>query len=142
MPNNLPMVTTSTTRGTFVITHSPPPRMVEAKIGNVAFFAPLISTSPRSGIPPVRTIRSIVSALGSYSLHNHHTLKTCRIIDQPVKSISRYLVDNPAHRTSLAGTDFHDQCPTGDQVSTGLLQQPFMQLRSLRPCYERTPRFE
>ena len=32
----------STTRGTLVITHSPPPRMVEAKIGNAAFFAPLI----------------------------------------------------------------------------------------------------
>jgi hypothetical protein len=34
--------------------------MVEAKIGNAAFFAPLISTSPRSGIPPVMTVRSIV----------------------------------------------------------------------------------
>src|SRR5512141_1420890 len=61
MPDSLRMGTTSTTRGTLVITHSPPPRMVEAKIGNAAFFAPLIWTSPRSGVPPVMTVRSIVS---------------------------------------------------------------------------------
>jgi hypothetical protein len=34
--------------------------MVEAKIGNVAFFAPLIWTSPRSGVPPMMIVRSIV----------------------------------------------------------------------------------
>src|SRR6266850_6972293 len=142
MPNNLPMVRTSTTRGTLVMTHSPPPRMVEAKIGNVAFFAPLIWISPRSGIPPMMTVRSIVSALRSSSLHNHHTFKPRRVVDQPVESVPGYLVDNPAHHTSLAGTNFHDQCTAGRQISTSLLQQPFVQLRPLRPCHQRTSRFE
>src|SRR5207344_1186616 len=142
IPNNLPMVRTSTTRGTLVMTHSPPPRMVEAKIGNVAFFAPLIWTSPRSGMPPVITIRSIVPPLRSNSLHDYHTLKPRCVVDQLMESVPGYLVDNPAHRTSLAGTNFHDQCAAGRQVSTGFLQQPFVQLRPLRPCHQRTSRFE
>ena len=51
-------------------------------------------------------------------------------------------IDNPAHRTSLAGTNLHDQCAAGRQVSTGLLQQPFVQFRPLRPCHQRTSRFK
>ena len=55
--------------------------------------------------------------LGSCSLHNHHTLKPRRVVDQLVDSVPGYLVDNPAHRTSLAGTNFHDQCAAGREVS-------------------------
>jgi hypothetical protein len=59
--------------------------------------------------------------LRSYLLHNHHTLKPCRIVDQPVKSEPGYLVDNPSYQTSLTGTNFHDHCAAGSQVSTGFL---------------------
>ncbi len=46
------MVSTSTTLGMFDSTHSPPPRIVEARIGKAAFFAPLVRTSPFSRRPP------------------------------------------------------------------------------------------
>ena len=35
------MVTTSTTRGRLLMTHSPPPRIVDARMGSAEFFAPL-----------------------------------------------------------------------------------------------------
>jgi hypothetical protein len=39
--------------GTLVSTHSSGVSSVAARIGNAAFFEPLIVTSPRSGTPPV-----------------------------------------------------------------------------------------
>jgi hypothetical protein len=59
--------------------------------------------------------------LSSDSLHNHYTLNPCRVIDQLVESVPRYLADNPAHRTSLACANFHNQCAAGRQVSTRFL---------------------
>src|SRR5262245_39704851 len=58
--SSLPIVTTSTTRGTFVTQHSSPPRMLDARIGKAEFFAPPILTFPCNGLPPVMTILSIL----------------------------------------------------------------------------------
>src|SRR5215831_5508335 len=89
MPSNLHIVTTSTTRGTFVMTHSPPPRIVEARIGKAEFLAPPILTSPRRGIPPEMTILSIVVFALPCPLSNDHTIDAGVVLYDVDRSVSR-----------------------------------------------------
>src|SRR5574341_1133661 len=121
MPSNLPIVITSTTRGTFVRIHSSPPRIVEAKSGKAEFLAPLTCTSPHSGVPPVMTMRSIIRLLFPRSFDDHDSLDVCKVTDKANWSIPADCFYKLAHRLPLACPNLHDQRASERPIATRVL---------------------